>query len=207
MSILITATVIVWLLGVWSVCGVWGTQGILHKLQRLLTAIVFGSLGVILGMWLWFLHAFHVFSGETLVAHVTTQRLSGDEFELTYLPVTTGSHAPVHIRLHGDQWALGGGIVKWHPWLTALGVSSYYKPMRLSGQFSRLELQRVRPPTVSPLEPSEDAVWEALYRAAPYLPFIEAVYGSSASVYVEPSMVQDVYVTPVGYLIKRAASR
>jgi hypothetical protein len=75
--------------------------------------------------------------------------------------------------------------------------------MRLAGQFSRLDEQRLHLPTVFPLEPRADRLWEALYWTGSYLPFIDAVYGSSAYVYVEPGMVYDVYVTPSGYLIKR----
>jgi len=76
--------------------------------------------------------------------------------------------------------------------------------MRISGQFSRLDQQRARPPTVYPVGPLIDRVWEAFYRADPYLPFVEAVYGSSAYVYVEPGVAQEVYVTSSGYLIKRS---
>ena len=106
-------------------------------------------------------------------------------------------------RLRGDQWTISGGIVKWHPWLTALGLRSYHKPSRVSGQFSELQRQRHNWPTVEALEPDTDRFWEVLYWADPYLPFVEAAYGSSAYVYVEPQWVQEVYVTPSGYLIKR----
>ena len=204
MSWLLAATSIAWLLCIWCGLSVLRIRGVVGKLRRLVAATVCGSLGLLLGTLLVVLHAFHVFAGETLVARVTTRPLSAQEFELTYLPAGMGEAAAAHVRLRGDQWSISGGIVKWHPWLTALGVKSYHKPTRLSGQFSSLQQQRTHVPTVWPLESSADRVWEALYWAAPYLPFIEAVYGTSAYVYVEPSVVQEVYVTPSGYLIKRA---
>ncbi len=117
-----------------------------------------------------------------------------------------GLHSGRTMALRGDQWAVSGGLVKWHPWLTAMGWPSYHKPMRLSGQFSSLEEQRRRPPTVEEIaEPGVDRFWEAVYWADPYLPFVEAVYGSSAYAYVEPGAVQEIYVTPSGYLIKNRA--
>ena len=89
------------------------------------------------------------------------------------------------------------------PLLTALGWKSYHRPMRLSGQFSSAAQQRSHLPTVSVLEPAViDRLWEGAYWADAYLPFVEAVYGSSAYVYVQPGLVQEIYVTPSGYLIK-----
>ncbi|MBI3321223.1 MAG: hypothetical protein HYZ91_03020 [Candidatus Omnitrophica bacterium] len=126
-------------------------------------------------------------------------------------PLPVGLHAtplaPQRILLRGDQWVVSGGIIKWHPWLTMLGLKSYHKPMRISGQFSSLERQRLQAPAIYALEPGVDRLWEGLYWVAPSLPFIEAVYGSSAYVSVDPGITQEIYVTPSGYLIKRAHSQ
>ena len=203
------ATLLIWLMG----CGLWVRvvrgPGVLSRVRHLVSAVLVTVVGMLLAALLVIVQAFEAFSGETLVARVTTARVAPTEFELTYAPVASplasasAGVAAQTVRLAGDQWAISGGIVKWHPWLTALGLNSYHKPTRLSGQFSRLEAQRRRPPTVAALSPALDRFWEALYRAQPYLPCIEAVYGSSAYVYVEPDMVQEVYVTPSGYLIKK----
>ena len=96
-----------------------------------------------------------------------------------------------------------GGIVKWHSWLTALGLPSYHRAIRVSGQFSRIGMQRAHRPSVYPLGGGVDWLWEMLSRIAPSLPFIEAAYGSSAYVNAEPDGVYQVSVTPTGYLIKR----
>ncbi|MBI4598102.1 MAG: hypothetical protein HY737_06880 [Candidatus Omnitrophica bacterium] len=149
------------------------------------------------------LHALQAFSSETLVGTVTTQPLSAEAFDLTYVPAASPLQRHT-ARLHGDQWVISGGIVKWHPWLTALGVPSYHRPRLISGQFSDPATQRARFPTVYELTPNADWVWELLYWIKPLLPFIEAVYGSSAYVYVEPGITQSVYVTPSGYLINRS---
>ena len=93
--------------------------------------------------------------------------------------------------------------MKWHPWLTALGLRSYYRLRYFSGQFSDLTKQAAQPPTLFVLDPETDWVWEVLYRLQSVLPVIEAVYGSAAYVYVEPGVAQAIYVTPSGYLIKR----
>ncbi|MBI1992309.1 MAG: hypothetical protein HYS71_03600 [Candidatus Omnitrophica bacterium] len=203
MALLGLLTIAAWGIGLWQGTSAFRRRGLIDALKRLVLAVTFASVGTLLGWLLLVLHAYHVFSGETLIAQVTTQRLSKADFELTYRPFDHGERVALRIRLQGDQWAISGGIVKWHPWLTALGLKSYHKPMRLMGQFSRVDEQRLHLPTVFPLEPGADRLWETLYRLDPYLPFIEAVYGSSAYVYVEPGSVQQIYVTPSGYMIKR----
>ena len=201
---LVIGTTAVWCLTLWSLLGVLRGPGVLRRVRKLVDAAMGVVLGGCLVGILIFLRAFLAFSGETLVAEVRTRRLSPTEFELTYTPARAASGRTMTLR--GDQWAVSGGLVKWHPWLTAMGWPSYHKPMRLSGQFSSLEEQRRRPPTVEEIaEPGVDRFWEAIYWADPYLPFVEAVYGSSAYVYVEPGAVQEIYVTPSGYLIRRRA--
>jgi hypothetical protein len=176
--------------------------GLVRRFQRLAAAACWLVLAITLGSAALVVQLFHAFAGETLVAQVTTERIAPQRFTLTYQPAEPGK-PPKTMTLRGDQWAFTGGIVKWHPWLTALGLSSYHKPRWMSGQFADLGRQQAQPPTIYPLEPLTDPVWEGLYWADPYLPFVEAVYGSSAFVYVEPGIVQDVFVTPSGYMIKR----
>ena len=216
MILVAVAAVFIWVLCLWAGLSALRRPGTAAKFKRLFVCVSAACLGILLTALLGLLHAFDAFSKETLVAQVTTRRLSPEEFELTYRPAARlgsdngrgGGASEMMtrtIRLRGDQWAVSGGIVKWHPWLTALGVNSYHKPMRLSGQFSRADQQRAHYPTVYPLAPEIDRFWEAFYWADPYLPFVEAVYGSSAYAYVEPQTVQEIYVTPSGYLIKRVA--
>ena len=198
---LVIGTGAVWLLTAWSVLGVLRGPGILRRVRKLVDAAIGLVLGVLLLAFLILLRAFLAFSGETVVAEVTARRLSPTQFELTYTPC--GARDGRTIELRGDEWAVSGSIVKWHPWLSGMGWSSYHKPMRLSGQFSKLEEQRRHTPTVEGIaEPGVDRFWEAVHWADPYLPFVEAVYGSSAYAYVEPGTVQQVYVTSSGYLIK-----
>ncbi len=202
---LILATAVCWALALVAVIPAVRSRGAIRRIRRLAAGLALGALGALGASGLLIAHLFHAFAGATPVAQVTTRWLGPDEFELTYTPQpAVGGSGPLQVRLRGDQWAISGGVVKWHPWLTALGVPSYHRPMRISGQFSRLATQREHPPTVFPLAAEEgDWVWEALYRLDPFLPFVEAVYGSSAFIYVEPHAVQEISVTVSGYLIKR----
>jgi len=195
------ATVVVWMISLGLLAGAVRGPGVVRRIRRLIAAAVWAALGMLLGGLLILVHAFHAFTGDTLIAQVTVQPLASGEVALTYRPVLGGP--PQTVRIRGDQWTVSGGIIKWHPWLTAAGLTSYHKPMRISGQFSSLERQRTQPPAVYALEPGTDAVWECAYRLSRYLPVIDAVYGSSAYAYINPRDTYDVYVTPSGYVIKR----
>lgn len=204
MPLLGWVTLVVWAL---SLVGWWAllhTRGVLARLQRLLGALLLTGAACLLSVVLVMGRMVQAFVSETLIARVKTRPRAESTFELTYTPAGQGAAAPLTVTLAGTQWALSGGLIKWHPWLTALGVPSYHAPRALSGQFADLERQRRQPPTVYPLAPGTDWLWELAYRLDPLLPFVEAVYGSSAYAYAEPGVTQEVYVTPSGYLIKRA---
>lgn len=198
------ATVTAWIVTLSLLAGVLRGPGLARRLRRIPLALVCGVMALLLSGLLAISHALQAFSDETLVAQVAVRRLGPDHAEVTYHPAQGG--APRTFRLQGDQWAVSGGMIKWHPWLTAMGLKSYHKPMRISGQFSSLQRQRAAPPTVFALEPGTDLMWDLVYRLSPVLPFIEAVYGSSAYAYLEPEHLHAVYVTPSGYLIKRQAN-
>lgn len=202
MPLLMLATLLVWGASLWCLVRLVRGPGVGRRLKGLLGAVAGSGLGVLLVMLLVVMRAFESFSGETLVARVTMRQRSPNEFELTYAPSDVTSPV-ITVPLLGDQWSVSGGIIKWHPWLTALGLPSYHRPTRLAGQFSSLQKQRAQSPSVHAIAADRDWLWERLYWIAPSLPFIEAAYGSSAYVFMEPHATFELYVTPSGYLIKR----
>ena len=201
MRFLTIITLLLWVLSLVSWWALLRTRGLLARLQRFAGALLTTGAALLVSTVLVMGRVAQAFSGATLIARVQTQPQSAATFDLRYTPV--GAGAPVTTTLAGNQWAISGGIIKWHPWLTAMGLRSYHQPRRLGGQWSDLERQRAQPPSVYPLAPDGDWVWELAYRLDPYLPFVEAVYGSSAYAYVAAGVTQEVYVTPSGYLIKR----
>ncbi len=201
---LVVGAVLAWAFAALAIAAGIRGPGLVRRLQALVVGLALVCLALLLTGGVVLLRAFESFAGETLVAKVRCHRTGPEAFELTYLPADAPPSSVRTISLRGDQWAIAGGIVKWHRWLTAAGVPTYHRVLRLSGQFSDVARERQHPPTVEALAPETDLVWELLYKADPYLPFVEAVYGSAAFVYAEPGRVQEVYVTPSGYMIKRA---
>jgi len=204
MSWLVVTMVIAWSVAILLVLSVFRVRGLIRRLRRLVIVVLWMSGGIALTALVLLQHTFSVFTGETLVATVITRQIAPRVFELVYTPASSDTARAKTVQLKGDQWSISGGIVKWHLWVNFLGIKSYHRPMRLSGQFSQLEQQRAHLPTVEPLAPSMDWVWEMFYWGGRHLPFVDAVYGSSAYAYVEPGTVQKIYVTPSGYLIQSA---
>ena len=201
---LVVAAVLAWAFAAWALAAAVKGPGLFRRLHALAVGVGAACLGLLLTGSALLLRAFEAFAGETLIARVQCHRTGPDAFELTYLPADAPASAARTVALRGDQWAISGGIIKWHRWLTAAGVPTYHRALRLSGQYSDMLRQRQELPTVEALAPGVDRFWELLYEADPYLPFVDAVYGSAAFVYAEPGRVQEVYVTPSGYIIKRA---
>jgi len=187
--------------------GVVRGHGLMAKLRYLFFALVLGAIGT-LGVGLAVvLHAFQAFVVDTPVADVRTRWVGEKAFELTWSPVKHEIWERPVVRtfqLKGDQWAISGGIVKWSPWLTALGVPSYHKPTRVSGRYVHTVEETRDSPTAYDVNGGMDPVWWWFYTLDPYLPFVQAVYGSTAYTFINPARVAEVSVTSSGYMITTA---
>ena len=191
------------LVGAWHLGLALCRPGLLLRLRRVVTGLIFSALATLsLGL-VAALRSFEAFAGSRPVGPVSCRWVGENTFDLQWTALRDGgSQEPLTIRLKGDQWSVSGGIVKWHPWLTALGVPSYQKITRISGRYASLQEEIAQPPTAVELNGGVDRFWEWLYRLDPYLPFVEAVYGSAAFLSVNPALDYQVEVAPSGYLIR-----
>ncbi len=191
------------LIGAWHFFLALFRPGPLKRFQRLVVGLIFSLLATLALGLATVLRSFEAFAGSRPVARVQCRWVGEKTFELQWTALRDGELVePLTIQLKGNQWSVSGGIVKWHPWLTALGLPSYHKVTRLSGRYALIEEETAAPPTAVELNGGVDRWWEWLYRVDPYLPFIEAAYGSAAFLYVNPVLEYQVDVTPSGYLIR-----
>ena len=149
------------------------------------------------------LRIYQVFTQETLIATMhcvpTTQP---QRFHLYYQP----AQGPAgEYLLSGDQWAIDGEILKWDPRLALLGLRTLQKPTRINGRYADIRQQTAHAPTAYELNGGVDLTWRLLQQLGRHWPGVEAVYGSSAYVAVEPGVLYGLYVTTSGYLIKPLA--
>lgn len=192
------------LVGAWQLGLALYRPGLVARLRRLVVGLLVGALAALsLGL-VAALRSFEAFAGSRPVGRVSCRWVGENTFDLQWTALRHGEpQQPLTFRLKGDQWSVSGGIVKWHPWLTALGVPSYQKVTRISGRYASVQEERAHPPTAVELNGGVDQWWEWLYRLDPILPFVEAVYGSAVFLHVSPALDYQVEVTPSGYLIRQ----
>ncbi len=152
------------------------------------------------------LRSYRVFTHEELVGIVRIDSMpkgSPFSYDLWYTPVVRGVPAsPRRLLMRGDQWMVGGEILKWHPWLNWLGFKSGHKLTRLSGRYVKAEAEVKQSRTVYDLDGGTDPFWIWLQRYGSWLPFVEAVYGNAAYTLATPGNQWGIYVTLSGYLVK-----
>ncbi len=155
---------------------------------------------------LWGLRSYQVFTHEEQVAIVRCEAAPKGaqyRFLIGVAPVQRG--APSSMRsfpLQGDQWSIGGDILKWHPWLNLVGIRSCHRLTRVSGRYLKAEDEVNKPRSAYDLNGGTDPFWRWLYRHGQWIPFVEAVYGNAAYTMAQPGTQWGVYVTVSGYLIK-----
>lgn len=152
------------------------------------------------------LRSYQLFTQEELLAVVQCDappRGSACRFILWIAPVSRGiRESPRPYGMLGDQWSVGGEVLKWHPWVNLLGLRSCYRLTRLSSRYLKAETERQRPRSVYDLNGGTAPLWEWLYRFQRWIPFVEAVYGNATYVMAQPGGRWGVYVTLSGYLVK-----
>ncbi|MBI3318847.1 MAG: hypothetical protein HYZ90_06895 [Candidatus Omnitrophica bacterium] len=173
----------------------------------LLTCLgVFSFLGLVFS-----LRSYHLLTREELVAAVRVEAApkgSAYGFFLEVTPVSgSASRAAWKFPMHGDQWAIGGEILKWHPWAHLVGFQTCHKLTRVSSRYQTAESELSRPRSAHDLQGGSGLFWGWLHRHGGRLPFVEAVYGNAAYIPARPGGRFGVYVTPSGYLIKPLMDR
>ncbi|MBI1953955.1 MAG: hypothetical protein HYS41_07535 [Candidatus Omnitrophica bacterium] len=152
------------------------------------------------------LRSYRVFTEETLVAAVrceTAPKSSAQDYFLEITWVRDGAPGQTErFPMRGEQWAIGGDILKWHPWLNLFGIRNCHKVTRLAGRYLKAEDEAKKPRSVYDLHGGTDWIWRLLYRIGAYLPLVEAVYGNAAYQEARPGVAFGLYVTPSGYLVK-----
>lgn len=152
------------------------------------------------------IRSYSVFTREELVAIVACEPApAGSEhrFLLTLRQLRLGAPArEEEFPMHGEQWMLGGDILKWPPWLVFLGAQPCHKLTRLSSRYRAAEDEMKKPRSAYDLNGGTPLVWRWLYRFGEDLPLVDAVYGNAAYTDAVPGGRWGLYVTDSGYLVR-----
>ena len=169
--------------------------------KLLLAALLLAAVAVGLG-----LRAYHAFTQEELVAIVRCEPAPSG-LSYPFLVQVTPVHSrqpgrPEKFPMAGEQWAIGGEILKWSPWLNFLGLKSRYKLTRLSSRYWAAADEMSKPRAVYDLEGGTPAPWRWLHRFGCRLPLVDAVYGSTVYTPVRLGGEWKVFVNHSGFLVR-----
>jgi hypothetical protein len=180
--------------------------GIVASAVRLLLILLVLSLSAATLFLFAFIQSYTAFTHGELAAEVYCAAMGGAKDEMimwlvTFESPTTGCVS--HHRLHGQEWAIEGNILKWDPWLNFLGLHTMYKLTRVRGRYLRAEDESSKPATAySLVEDEEDPRWRWLYEYGARLPFVNAVYGNTVFTFPSQTKTFRIYVTTSGFMIE-----
>ena len=152
------------------------------------------------------LRSFRVFLEEDLVAVVRCETAPDGvsySFLIQVTPVVDGRPLQSEkFPMIGDQWAVGGDFLKWHSWLNLMGLRNRHKLTRLSSRYWTALDEMYKPRIAYDLNGGSFPPWRWLYRYGIQLPFVDAVYSTTAYVPARPGEQWGVYVGQTGYLLR-----
>ena len=152
------------------------------------------------------LRSYRVFTHEEQVAVVSCRSAPQGapyRFVMQVSQMQEGRPGPAEsFPMAGDQWSIGGDILKWKPWVTFLSVPTLYKLTRLNSRYWNAADEKGGRRTVYDLNGGSSEAWRFLYRYGAKFPLVDAVYGSSAYIPLQAGGRWGVYVSLTGFLIR-----
>lgn len=179
-------------------------RAMLQAFQVLGSSCVF-VFGLLLLMLALYARTYEVFTKEEPVARIECVLLDGLDYDmiLRFVPLEEGEEGtPELFRLSGDQWAVGGHILQWHPWLNILGLRTGFRITRIQGRYTNAEDEASRSRTVHDLgDTRTERIWHWLYRHHEDIPLVKAVYGNTAYTFPMKDRTFVVRVTLSGFMV------
>lgn len=142
-------------------------------------------------------------TGEELAATVTTEPVPDKRFHATV--VLPGQPLAMY-DLAGDAFYIDAHILKWHPWVSLLGLRTAYELDRVAGRFNEVADERKRPHTVYSLaRPKAVDIFKIIKAFPPFGLLVDAEYGSATFAATGHPASFDVLVSTTGLLIRPTA--
>ena len=142
-------------------------------------------------------------SEEERAATIKTELLRGQRFRATI--ILPGGRLAMY-DLTGDAFAVEGYIVKWHPFVSNLGVHPAYEIDRIVGRYNSPTDERTKPHAVYSLaRPKWFTMFDVVKHVPLLAPLVDAEYASASGAVTARPATFDVFVTPTGFLIRLGA--
>jgi|GEM_PF-1512953 len=183
-----------------------GGIGIAQKIFVFLISLLFITTGSSMLMAAMYLQAYRAFTHKEMVGIIDARKTKGLDYDifLRFTPVEKGIKAEEKIyKIKGDQWAIGGDILKFEDWVNFIGIHTGHKTTRIHGRYLKAEDENIKQHTAYDINGGTDAIWLYLYENSSSFPFVKAVYGNSVYTFPSDKDVYGIYVTTSGYSIEK----
>jgi hypothetical protein len=156
------------------------------------------------------LQTWRTFTKKTHVAEVQCVELAPHKLHLYYVPIERDGArgATEQYDLEGDEWTVGGDVLRFRPQLTLLGLETVYGVTRVEGRWLKAEDANAHKGKAYDREGGTKASWLALYRDGARGPFkwlIAGAHGQAVSQLPDRRAIYDLYVTPNGFIVDKRA--
>jgi hypothetical protein len=175
--------------------------------MALVTSIVGISVGLVTLSLLAMLQGWRAFTKKTAVAELQCIELSPHKLRVYLVPIETdGARGATEVYdVDGDQWQIGGDVLRFRPFLTALGVQPVFRLTRVEGRWNAAADANAHRATAFDRAPPSTA-WLGLYRGADKAPvrwLVDGAHGQAVSQLPDRRAVYDVFMTPNGYVVDK----
>ncbi len=157
------------------------------------------------------LASYRAFTARTHIAEIQCIELSPAKLRLYYVGIEADGRrgATETYDLDGDEWTVGGEILRFKPALVVLGLSPVYAVHRIEGRWRHAAEANAHRPTAYDREGGVGKGWLLLERhgtRGPLAWMIAGVHGQAVSQLPDRLTVYDLFVTPNGYIIEKRAT-
>ncbi|MBI3354183.1 MAG: hypothetical protein HY034_04775 [Nitrospirae bacterium] len=180
--------------------------GLIQKIFVLLISLLFITTGSAMLMTAMHLQAYKAFTHKEMVGVIDARKAKGLDYDifLRFTPVDKDKKSEEKIyKIKGDQWSIGGDILKFDDWLNFIGIHTGYKTTRIHGRYLKAEDESIKQHTAYDINGGTDAIWLYLYENSRRFPFVKAVYGNSVYAFPSDDDFYEAYVTTSGYSIEK----
>jgi hypothetical protein len=173
----------------------------------LLTVLLIGAGVAALGLSA-ALATYHSFTKKRHAAEVQAIDLGAHKLRVYLVPIEADGTrgATETYDLDGDEWTVGGDVLRMRPFLTVLGLETVYKVSRVEGRWLKAEDANTHKGTAYDREGGTGQGWLQLYKngaSGPFRWLIAGAHGQAVSQLPDRRAVFDLYVTPNGFVVDK----
>jgi hypothetical protein len=162
-----------------------------------------GALGLLVALQAW-----SGFTKKIHVAEIQCIEIAPQKLRVYLVPIEPDGQrgATETYEVAGDAFQVGGEILRFKNWLTALGVASVYKLDRVEGRWLKAEDANAHQGTAFDRGGGVGPGWLQLYKDGAHGPLgwmVAGAHGQAVSQLPDRRAVYDLYVTPNGFIVDK----